>query len=284
MLTEFRGLMLAAAVALASCGGGGSDSSPTAAYPVRALVNQTASVVAAPQFNVSFFWPDAGTADPAASVALQASYPGDVGIVTPNTKANGFADFDQWVAAASAHSNVKYFYVYDEVFWKGNVIAIGADEEGINAAARAAHAAGYLSTVTIMPNVVLAPDFKLQAPNDLDVIALDLYPQLVLDTSTHGCAYDANPYTTMLYCSVQKLRAQGYTGQIWYVPQAFEVTTQDHAQFLAQLKQQQETIAIAPSFGVTGIAPYGLYWTTGAPFKQGADSDFESMVDCHAGC
>lgn len=273
---------------LVACGGGGSPTPQAPHYTVRALVNLTDSAIRLPQFNASFWQPT--TTDPVAGVAQQAQGSGAVGLLTqPSTKGAGFAAWPAWIEQAHKYANVRYAYVYDEMFWEPGSggpsgIAIGANESAIYQAAAQARAAGLLAAVTMPPAVVMAPDFALKDANALDVIALDLYPSSPISLDTHGCAYDANPYTTLLYCAVQKLRSLGFAGQIWYVPQAFAFKSEDHAQLIAHMQLQAQTMQVAPSFGVTGIAPYGLYWSLPAdsPFIQGHGSDIEPLVDCHA--
>jgi hypothetical protein len=299
MFMSFRFFIPVAAALLASCGGGGG-ASPASAPPAQApqprassyqhiaLVNQTEDVLQLPGFDTSFLsvppWvPD----DPVTSVARQTAYPGDVGIVmSPEPKKAGFGNLGQYLAAASGHPNVKYFYVYDEMFFENGAVSIGAREDEIDAAARTVQSAGYKAAVTIMANVILDRGFRLKDPGDFDAIAIDLYPSALLNTDTGGCTYNANPYTTLLYCSIQRLRAQGYTGQIWYAFQAFALKSESLADLLPRLQLQQETIAQAPSLGVVGVIPYGLYWSLppDSPFVPGHGSPFEPLVDCRSGC
>lgn len=296
---RFRSFTLLAFAFLASCGGGGGGASPgpapaqapqvrVSSYQYAALVNQTEDVMQVPGFGISFLsvppWvPD----DPVTSVQRQSSFAGDVGIVvSPAPKKVGFGNLGAFLTAASGHPNIKYFYVYDEMFFENGAVSIGAKEDAIDAAARTVRAAGYKATATIMANVILDAGFRLKEPNDFDVIAIDLYPSALLNGDTGGCTYNQNPYTTMLYCSVQKLRAQGYTGQIWYAFQAFALKSEAPAELLPRLRLQQETIAQAPSLGVVGIIPYGLYWSLppDSPYVPGHGSFFESLVDCSGGC
>jgi hypothetical protein len=284
---------------LAACGGGGGSpagaaapAAPTAqatsGYQHRALVNQTENVTQDPRFDTDFLSvPRWVPNDPVTSVQRAAAFHGDVGIVLwPNPKLFGFGTLPQFIAAAKAYPNVKYVYVYDELFYEGGAISIGAKEADVTAAARSVQAAGYQSTITIMANVILDPAFRLQAPDAFDVIGIDLYPSALLGTDTGNCSHDANPYTTMLYCSVQKLRSQGFHGQIWYVFQAFAPIGADPALLQSRLQLQRETIANAPSFGITGVIPYGLYWSTAPdePFVPGHGSSFEPLVDCSGVC
>lgn len=284
---------------LAACGGSSGSPAgataaaapsarPAAAYQHRALVNQTENVIQDASYDTGFLSvPRWVPNDPATSVQRAAAFHGDVGIVPwPQPKLFGFGTLPQFIAAAKAYSNIKYFYVYDELFYENGAISIGAKEADITAAARSVQAAGYQSTATIMANVILDPAFRLQTPDAFDVIGIDLYPSALLGTDTGNCSHDANPYTTMLYCSVQKLRAQGFHGQIWYVFQAFAPIGADPALLTSRLQQQRETITKAPSFGVTGVIPYGLYWSTAPdePFVPGEGSSFQSLVDCSGVC
>lgn len=292
-------LAAALAVCLTACGGGGSASAPVAsAAPVevtptpaqrtpkpmaRVLINQgVAAAQNDPDFDVSFFLPElAGDPSVQAQVAAQVAYRGSVGILTsPGTKSAGFDNFAAYVDAAKQYPNAIYAYGYDEVGWKNGVIDITADAAGILTASQYTHAAGMKFAVTMMPNVVLDPNFALAHPDEYDVIALDLYPGGLLNQNTYGCSYNDNPYTTMLYCSIKKLREAGYQGEIWYIYQGFGLKAVDPLVQTQQLTQQRETILAAASLGVTGIGPYGLYWSlTGSePYYQGAGTAIEALV------
>lgn len=137
-----------------------------------------------------------------------------------------------------------WIYVWDELFWNDGA----ATQDQVAAAGHAVQAAGYKSAITILPERVLSE--TLNDPNAFNTIGVDIYPSGGIDWNTQGCTYNNNLYTTMLACSVKKLRAEGYTGEIWYLYQAFPGITAD------QERLQQETIAAAPGLGVAGIVAY----------------------------
>lgn len=138
-------------------------------------------------------------------------------------------------------------YVYDELFWQDR-----HTEAEVVAAARQTKAAGFYTLITMLPESVLSN--TLSDPNAFDVIGIDIYPTLGIDWDTRGCTYNNNLYTTMLYCASKRLREQGYTGEIWYVFQNFDLAQMTPE----QKKAQDETIMAAPSLGITGIVAYSF--------------------------
>lgn len=146
--------------------------------------------------------------------------------------------------AALPSSGGKWVYVYDELFWKDT-----HPEQEVVDAALALQAKGLLTAVSILPEIVLSPEFKLLNPNAYNVIGIDIYPSLGIDWNTQGCKYNDNLYTTMLKCSIDKLRTMGFTGEIWYIYQDFQLDDK-------RLVLQKETIAAAPGLGATGLVAY----------------------------
>lgn len=285
-------------VMAAACGGGGGTSAPVAAasaavdgpmpsdlvmrYQTRLMVHPTDKVVNEPGFNLSA-QTHYNESDPVKSVAAQASLPGDVLMLPGFTRKNGFVNLDVYLQEALKYPNIKYVYLYDELFWNGNGISIGKDEVETLEAARKTHAAGLKTAITFQPSVVLDPAFAIKDINAFDVIGLDPYPSAFISNYTGDCKYNDNLQTTLLYCSIQKLKALGYKGDLWYVYQAFGVNTVKPETLKADLAAQRDTIAIAPSFGVVGVAPFGLYLgteeiTTESFLYQGQGSAIESLV------
>lgn len=272
---------------LVACGGGDpatTTPAPTPAplYSTRMMVQPADRIFAEPTYNASIQF--AVETDPAKSVAQQSLLPGSVLLTTGPTRTVGFADFSSYLQEALKYPNIRYTYLYDELFWTGSSIAIGKDEVETLAAAKLSHAAGLKTVVSILPYVVLDPAFALADSNAFDIIALDLYPSMVW-SGNHlgGCRYNDNLQTNLLYCSIQKLRSTGFKGEIWYVYQAFGVNTKPLDTLKAELATQRETIAAASGFGVTGLVPFGLYLTAEQiaqePYLfQGQSSAIESLV------
>ena len=246
------------------------------------MVQPAGRIVAEPTYDASIQF--SMETDPVKSVAEQSLLPGKVLLTVGPTRTSGFADFSKYLQEAVKYPNVQYIYLYDELFWTGNSIAIGKDEAETLAAARLAHAVSLKTVVTILPYVVLDPAFTLADSNAFDVIALDLYPSMVW-SGNHlgGCRYNDNLQTNLLYCSIRKLRLTGFKGEIWYVYQAFGVNTKPLETLKVELAAQRDTIAAAPGFGVTGLVPFGLYLTADQiaqePFLfQGQGSAIEPLV------
>lgn len=294
--------ILVSTAVLSACGGAGPpgpvaganpqirvqvapDQSAAYAYKVVVRLAQDQPVPGYRDFNGSVVTP-AAALSPAESVAFQATAPMHVAVTIGSAKSTDYSNLPQFLSAAANYPNVKGVYLYDELFLDrhGN-IAMGQDEQAVIAAADTVTQAGYASMVTITPRVVLDPAFALQQPNAFSVIGLNLYP-----SDNHmwppACSYNENLYTTILYCAVQKLRGMGYTGQIWYVYQAFGRTDDPNQQ--RQLLEQQATIAQAPKLGITGLVAFGGFDPTHtnllAPLYPGAGSVIQELVSCSWGC
>lgn len=271
---------------LVACGGGGDSTTPESApaplYSTRLMVQPADRLVAEPAYNASIEF--SVETDPAKSVFGQSLLPGTVVLTAGPTRTAGFADFSSYLQEALKYPNIRYTYLYDELFWTGSSIAVGKDEAETLAAAKLSHAAGLKTVVSILPYVVLDPAFALADSNAFDVIALDLYPSMAW-SGDHlgGCKYNDNLQTNLLYCSIQKLRSTGFKGEIWYVYQAFGMNTRPFDTLKTELAAQRDTIAAAPGFGVTGLVPFGLYLTAEQiaqePYLfQGQGSAIESLV------
>jgi hypothetical protein len=269
-----RRLALASLLALAACGGGGS-SAPTPTYAVKMMARlaQIGPVPAEAGFNASIITPGAATTI-SDSVAQQASALADVALTIGPAKSLDFSSLQAYLQLAPA--NVKWVYLYDELYWTDS-IQLGLGKSEIEAAASVVHQAGKLTAITVLPDVVMAAGFSV--PAGLDVVVIDLYPA---GRPTNLSCPGANPYTALLQCSVQRLRATGYAGQVWYAYEAFGDSAVPDLR--SKLAQQRETIAAAPSLGITGLVSFGYYDDTHtnllAPLYPGHGSDIDALVNC----
>lgn len=271
---------------LSGCGGGGNPPAPVApAAPVllKALVQPSDRVVDGAGYDLQI--QPLAEPDPAASVLAQSRLGGNVMLWAGFTKGEGFDRFPAFVEQARKYPNITHAYVYDELFWTGQETVIGLDEAAILQAAQLARAAGLKTVVTLMPDVVLDPAFRLADGNAFDAIGLDVYPSarphIVSQLGT--CRYSDNLYSNLFYCAARKLRAQGYTGQIWYVYQAFGSHQETADQLRRELTLQRETINDAARLGADGIVPWGLHLgaeqIAAEPFLyQLAGTDLEGLV------
>lgn len=259
-----RALLAFVPVLLAGCGGG-SPSVATfqvsleAAWPpvLRALLH--ASDRMAPSAGYDLHIQPRTETDVAANVLAQSRLPGEVILWAGFTKGEGFSRFPAFLAEARKYPNIRYAYIYDEKDWDGARYVPGLHQSAIYQAADQARAAGLRPVITIMPDVILQPDFSLDV-NRFDVIGIDIYPSgrpsgmPALD----ACQISANPMSNLLGCGIAKLRRMGFTGKAFYVYQAFGVHS-DH-NLLSGLSLQREMIDSARALGADGVMPYGLYF------------------------
>jgi hypothetical protein len=277
-----RLLAIALLLAVASCGGGASVSADPA-YAEKMMVRLGADAPVPAEPGYTLYGTTTVTNDVQQSVALQASAPGDVMLMLGwVTREQGFDAVPRYLEAARQHQNIRWAYLYDELFWENMVVSIGAHEADVIDAAAQAHAAGFKAAITIPPVVLMDPAFRLAQPNAFDVIGIDVYPAGRMAPLAAGCATSSNPFTDLLACSVKRLRAAGYTGQIWFVFQAFNDT--ETPSLAAALAQQRETIAAAPALGVDGLVSFGYYDEHASmltpPLIQGHGSPIQSLVEC----
>ena len=268
---------------LVACGGGGSSTpAPTAAALQKGLIQPSDRVVPSTGYDLQIR--PLTEPDPATSVLAQSKLPGTVILWVGVTKQTGFATFPAFVAQAAKYPNIRYAYLYDEVFWTG-ATAIGLDEPAILQAAAVAHQTNLKTVVTILPDVILDAAFKMVDVNAFDLIAIDVYPlSRPHDAGQLGaCKYGdgGNLYSSLFYCAALKLRAQGFRGEIWYMPEGFGLHSVSDADLLDKLTLQRATIDQAAALGAAGVIPFGFYMgldPTEPDLYQLAGTPFESLV------
>ncbi len=135
--------------------------------------------------------------------------------------------------------------------------------------------------------MILHPDFKLKDPGAFDAILIVNYPSIYINQDAGGCVMSVNVLTNLLACSIAKLKAIGFTGEIGYVYQCCGISPNGTplidtlaASLLDDLKTQRETIAAAPALGVTWLVCFGLYpWDRlTAPLYSGKGTPIEALV------
>lgn len=218
------------------------------------------------------------------SFQLQQQAKGDLVLWGGFTKKSGFNGLELLVDLASTDKRFKYGYVYDEMFLELEGVSLGAKEQEITQAAAYVRSKGIKAVVSFVPEIVLMDDFKLKDANFVDILALDPYPAAVLyPDKWYGPLFRDNHNTHVLYYSIKKLKDSGFIGNFWYIYQAFYVEGTPHEVILDQFKKQRETLALAQSFGVTGVVAFG--WELGEEelkaeinLRQGKGSLYEEAI------
>ena len=144
-----------------------------------------------------------------------------------------------------AAGKTTHVYVQDEADLCSTGPCPGRDTYLINLATTLAHAAGLKTAITIAPMVILDPGFIL--PN-IDVIGID--PYYVTAQSAGDCQMSANPTANLWKCSVARLRAKGFTGQLVFVGAGFGLVTDTHEFRMMYLQLQVDAYLQSNADGV----------------------------------
>lgn len=268
------GALIGMVIALTACGGGGDyDHRMTSVLGTYSQERGFDSMTSPPAY------------DAQESISAQLQGDGDIAIQIPPARDGNFRPYLSHLVEATKHKDrIKWFYVKDEMFYSPvHGVQIGQFEDEITEAALTVKWYGLKSAVSMLPDVILSPAFKMKNINAFDVIAIDVYPSNI--TSNLGCdPVTNNPGSNLLYCSYQKLRALGFTGEVWYIYQAFG--NPYDSKLREHLEQQRETIKDAPSIGVTGLVSFGLDMpaTYEAPLYGLKGTNLENLVTCSDWC
>jgi hypothetical protein len=260
---------------LAACGGGGE-------YEHRMFSTFDATQSDQPGFTSTTSPPALNAQD---SVRDQLRGKGDLAFQIPGAKDGNFVKYLPHLEEVAKHRDrFKWIYVFDEMFYSPQRgVEIGALEEQITEAALTVQWYGFKSAVSMMPDVILHPDFRMRNFKAFDVIAIDVYPSNI--TTDFGCNYyPSNPTANLLACSYYKLREMGYTGEIWYMYQAFGVPSDPKLR--ENLAMQRETIQNAPSIGINGLISFGydMYPEYEAPLFGLKGTEYDALVSCAEWC
>lgn len=206
------------------------------------------------------------TADlnPETSVRSQSKQPATVILWVGFTKKRGFSGFKEMINEARKYPNIRYVFVYEEMFWEPpGRLALGEREKEILHASNYAKANGLEPVVILTPDIILNPDFELRRINTYGVIAISDHPSvnptIRLNDAVVKCKFSSNLTTNLLYLSVQKIRYLGFNGELWYAYQAFGLTDVASDVLIQDFKAQCETLETARTIGIDAVVPYGLY-------------------------
>lgn len=162
--------------------------------------------------------------------------------------------------AMAAYPNISWVYVADEFGWCDDSHCIYDYIPQLLAITNKAHSVGKKVIISMLPGTLAQyPDAPMAGINAIDGIAFDIYPSMMLAADFGNCSYSSNPYETMLFCSVQKLRRMGFTGQIGYIAQGFKLASDTDDVLLPRLQLQRQAMDNAESMGVTAVMNWGCY-------------------------
>lgn len=201
--------------------------------------------------------------DPVVNLAKQASIPGNM-ILWVGHKFYWELTVNNFVATVDESkkygNKFNWVYLYDEISWCETSFCEFTHEDTVLAGAAYAHSKGIKNIVTIMPDVVLDPRFKLKSINSYDAIGIDVYPSARPGNPDLGnCRFSSNYLENLFYCSGQKLRSMGYTGALVYIFQGFGMKTDTHNVRMNYLQTQRQAINNASAMGASAVISFGCY-------------------------
>lgn len=255
---------IASVCALLGCGG------QVTAKPVNICMQPSDRLIAMKDCDATL-WPTP-EADPVKSAAMQASLGphiiGWIGGDNAPDKVTAQAAITKTVmeraprllAEMAKYPNIEWVYAQDEVGWCDTQTCLYDYLPQLAELARLTHAAGKKVLVS-MPTGVLTqyPDAPAAGINQIDGIVFDIYPSIPLPGDFGNCTYNANPYSTILKCSVERIRRMGFTGAIVLAVQGFRMKSDDPVWLRNQLALQREMIASATALGVDAISVFGCH-------------------------
>ncbi len=202
-------------------------------------------------------------ADPVKSVAQQAQIPGTVILWLGRKQewAQALANFPTMINEAKKYpGKFPWGNFYDEPGLCAWGVCEWPEEAQVAQAAAVARAAGIKSLITILPDVILEPRFRLIDINEFDGINIDVYPSMRPTSPNFGaCRWSDNHTANLFYCSAQKLRAMGFRGQIGYTYQAFGIVGESYQARIAYLAEQRYVINNAWAMGADAVMAWGCH-------------------------
>lgn len=270
--------ILAAAIALAGCGGQVSAKPVTVCLQPsdRIEVMRGCDAVIQPTPEL----------DPVKSAALQASLGpvviGWIGGDMEPDKVTSQGEITQRIVsrapalldAMAAHPNISWVYVADEFGWCDGGHCLHDYVPQLLTITTKAHSVGKKVLISMLPGTLAQyPDAPMAGINEIDGIAFDIYPSMMLPADFGACTYSTNPIETMLFCAIQKVHRMGFTGQIGYIAQGFRLTTDTDSTLLENLLLQRQALDHASELGVDAVMSWGCH--LGA--KQQIDEPIEPL-------
>lgn len=253
-------LFIIAALMLSGCGG--------QAKPLNICMQPSDRLIAMANCDATI-WPTPEL-DPAKSASLQAAQGKNVigwiaGDMAPDKVAAQGAITKSVVARAPAliaemakYPNISWIFAQDELGWCDVKTCLYDYLPQLAYIAKLSHAAGKKVLVSIPPGILtLYPDAVANGINEIDGIVFDIYPSIPLPADFGDCTYNANPYSTALHCSVERVRRMGFKGAIVYAAQGFKMNSDDDTWLRKQLILQQETLRNATALGADAVLIFG---------------------------
>lgn len=162
--------------------------------------------------------------------------------------------------AMAAYPNISWVYVADEFGWCDTGHCVYDYIPQLLAITTKAHLVGKKVLISMLPATLAQyPDAPMAGINEIDGIAFDIYPSMMLAADFGACTYSSNPYETMLFCAIQKARRMGFTGQIGYIAQGFKLATDTDATLLPKLQLQHQALDNAGALGVSAVMEWGCH-------------------------
>lgn len=196
-------------------------------------------------------------------------------------------------AASKFVGKFPYVLLEDEPGWCGLGACPWIEESEILSNATIVHAAGMKTIINIQPDVILDDRFVMQNINAFDAISIDVYPSarpgpavspyLTLQPNFRGCRWSANQYANLFYCATQRLRSNGFVGDVVLAYQGFGVRGIPRETLVAQLTEQRESVMQAQAMGASAVMAWGKYLGAAELAEDGnlfqlAGTEFEYLI------
>lgn len=259
-----KSIVLATAILLSACGG------QVSAKPLNVCLQPSDRIVAMKGCDAVI--QPTPELDPVKSAAIQAALGPVVigwigGDMAPDkVSAQGAITKDivnrapELLDAMAQYQNIPWVYVADEFGWCDSGHCVYDYVNQLLTITRKAHSVNKKVLISMLPATLAQyPDAPMDGINEIDGIAFDIYPSMMLAADFGNCTFSSNPYETMLFCAIQKVRRMGFTGQIGYIAQGFRLATDTDADLLPKLQLQRQALENAGALGVTATMSWGCY-------------------------
>lgn len=188
------------------------------------------------------------------------------------------------IAAMAAYPNIEAVYAADEYGHCDTSACLYEYAGALLTITQLAHAAGKKVILSVLPGTLaMYPDAPMPGIEQIDGIALVIYPSIPFPAAFAGCNYPGNKLISTAKCSFDKLERMGWNGKRLLAFQGFKLTTDTDADLLANLNLQRELIDQSSALGIYAVASWGCHLGAGELAREPylvplCGTQYESLV------